>query len=278
MTGILDTVPTAASLAEALAPMRADPAHSAILLDIDGTLAPIVRHAADAQVSETTRGLLIEIAQRYGTVACVSGRAAAVARRIVAIGSIAYVGNHGCERLAPGATEVVLDPEIAPWIAKIRAFADSIDTDALARLRVRKEDKGPIFGFHWRGAPDQDAALAAVREVETKARAENLEVHWGRKVLEVRPPLPIDKGRGVSSLLEAAAGRVAGAGPVTRGLYIGDDETDTDAFRGLREALGDGALCLGVRSDETPSELERQADLMVEGTAGVREVLRGLLR
>jgi hypothetical protein len=59
---------------------------------------------------------------------------------------------------------------------------------------------------------------------------------------------------------------------------MGDDETDLDAFRGLREVLGDGALCVGVRSDETPPELERQADLMVDGAAGVREVLQGLLR
>jgi trehalose 6-phosphate phosphatase len=278
MSGILDTVTTATPLAESLAPMRADPAHSAILLDIDGTLAPIVRNAADAHVSETTRGLLIEIAQRYGTVACISGRAADVARRLVAIGSIAYVGNHGCERLAPGATEVEIDPEVKPWIAKVRAFADSIDTDALARLRVRKEDKGPIFGFHWRGAPDEDAALAAVRDVEQRALAANFDVHWGRKVLEVRPPLPIDKGRGIRTLLAATAGRVADSEPAVRGLYMGDDETDVDAFRGLRDALGDGALCLGVSSAETPPALEREADLMVDGPRGVRDVLTGLLR
>lgn len=258
--------------------MRADPEHSAILLDIDGTLAPIVRNASEARVDETTRGLLIDIAQRYGTVACISGRAAAVARQIVAIGSIAYVGNHGCERLAPGATEVVLDPEVAPWIARIRAFTSALDTDALARLRVRTEDKGPIAGFHWRGAPDEDRALAAVREVETKALAEKFNVHWGRKVLEVRPPLQIDKGRGVVGLLTATAGRGTAGRPVAQGLYMGDDETDIDAFHGLRQVLGAAALCLGVRSDETPPRLEQEADLMVDGSRGVRAVLRGLLR
>ena len=63
-----------------------------------------------------------------------------------------------------------------------------------------------------------------------------------------------------------------------RGLYMGDDETDVDAFRGLRDALGDGALCLGVSSAETPPALEREADLMVDGPRGVRDVLTGLLR
>src|SRR5207302_8993719 len=104
-------VPGAATLAEALEPLRADPARTAILLDVDGTLAPIVRHSSDALVPEPTRLLLIEVAKRFGTVGCVSGRPATVARGIVAIGSLAYVGNHGCEALAPGATEARIDPE-----------------------------------------------------------------------------------------------------------------------------------------------------------------------
>ena len=104
MRGILIPVSPAATLVEALEPLRSDPDRGAILLDIDGTLAPIVRHAADAHVPEATRALLIEIAKRYGVVGCVSGRRAATARQIVAIGTLAYVGNHGGELLRPGAT------------------------------------------------------------------------------------------------------------------------------------------------------------------------------
>src|SRR6476469_8234036 len=115
MRGILDPVSPAAPLVEALAPLRADPDHAAILLDIDGTLAPIVRHAADAHVPEATRALLIEIAKRYRVVGCVSGRRAATARQIVAIGTLAYVGNHGGELLRAGATRPEVDPELAEW-------------------------------------------------------------------------------------------------------------------------------------------------------------------
>lgn len=256
-----------------LGPLRADPVRSAILLDVDGTLAPIVRNASEAHVPEATRGLLIEIAGCYGVVACVSGRPASVARGIVGIGSIAYVGNHGCELLAPGATDSVLDPLIAEWQDRVQAFVASLDTSELNRRRVRGEDKGPIHGFHWRGAPDEAAALAAVQEIERRAMAEGLDVHWGRKVLEVRPPLPIDKGSGVVALLSAAAGK-----QLAHGLYMGDDATDIDAFRGLRTVLGERAVCVGVSSEETPAELERAADLMVDGAVGVREVLQGLLR
>ena len=74
MRAILEPVSPAATLVEALEPIRSDPGHAAILLDIDGTLAPIVRHAADAHVPEATRTLLIEIAKRYEVVGCVSGR------------------------------------------------------------------------------------------------------------------------------------------------------------------------------------------------------------
>lgn len=262
--------PVDGSLARLVAPLRAQPRRGAVLCDIDGTLAPIVRHPSDANVPEGTRSLLIALAKRYGVVACVSGRSAAVARQMVAIGSIAYIGNHGCELLRPGATEVIVDPRVARWTARIAAFADAVDTRELQQVRVRREDKGPIVGFHWRGAPDEDGAVAAVATIEQAALEQGFEAHHGRKVLEIRPPVPIDKGRGVRWLLEDD--------PPAHGLYVGDDITDVDAFAGLRAVLGDGALCVGVRSDETPGELEEAADAMVEGPGGVLGLLEELLR
>jgi trehalose 6-phosphate phosphatase len=262
----------AATLVEALEPMRADPARAAVLLDIDGTLAPITRHADDAHVPEPTRVQLIAVAKRYGLVGCISGRQASTARRMVSLGSIAYVGNHGAELLPAGGTEVEIDPEIGAWEATVRAFADDVFTRELQRLRVRPEDKRAIAAFHWRGAPDEDAAEAAVRVVAEQAEAAGLATHWGRKVLEVRPPVAIDKGRGVRRLL---AGRDLAAG-----LYVGDDRTDLDAFAALRELVAAGelgaAICVGVRSDETLPELEAAADLLVDGPRGVRELLSAL--
>jgi trehalose 6-phosphate phosphatase len=266
-------VSAAATLAEALDPVRADPARSAVLLDIDGTLAPIVRHAEDAHVPEATRTLLIEISRRYRLVGCISGRRAAVARQIVSIGTIAYVGNHGSEVLRPGATRPELDPEIAAWTERVREFADRVYTTDLQRLRVRSEDKDAIAAFHWRGAPDEPAAQAAVQSIADRAEAEGLHTHWGRKVLEVRPPVRLDKGKGVMTLLRGQ--------PLGAALYVGDDSTDVDAFRGLRELVADGdltrAVCAAVSSDETPEELAREADVIVDGTGGVRDLLEALL-
>jgi trehalose 6-phosphate phosphatase len=262
----------AATLVESLEPVRADPARAAILLDIDGTLAPIVRHADDASVPEATRTQLIAVAKRYAVVGCVSGRRSATARQMVSLGTIAYVGNHGAELLAPGGTEVQIDPEIAAYDRTVREFADAAYTPELQRLRVRTEDKQSIKAFHWRGAPDEAAAERAVRAIADDAQAAGLAIHWGRKVLEVRPPVEIDKGRGVRRLLD---GRDLAAG-----MYVGDDMTDLDAFAGLRGLVEEGrlgaAICVGVRSDETPPELEERADLLVDGPLGVRGLLMAL--
>jgi trehalose 6-phosphate phosphatase len=260
-------------LVEALEPIRSDPAHAAVLLDIDGTLAPIVRHAADAHVPEATRSLLIEISKRYRIVGCVSGRRATTARQIVAIGTIAYVGNHGGELLRPRATTPEVDPEVAAWTARVREFADRAYSSQLQKIRVRSEDKDSIAAFHWRGAPDEEAAAAAVRDVAELAQREGFVVHWGRKVLEVRPPVALDKGLGIAALLRGA--------PVTAAMYAGDDTTDLDAFRGLRELVQsaelESAVCVAVSSDEAPPELAREADLTVDGTGAVRGLLEALL-
>jgi trehalose 6-phosphate phosphatase len=266
-------VSPAATLVEALGPIRSEPARSAVLLDIDGTLAPIVRHAGDAHVPEATRAVLIEVSRRYGVVGCVSGRRAATARAIVAIGTIAYVGNHGGELLRPGSTSAEVDPRLAAWSERIRQFAGQADTAENQRLRVRYEDKGVIAAFHWRGAPDEHAAERAVRVIAERAEQEGFAVHWGRKVLEVRPPVEFDKGLGIAALVRGAE--------VSAAVYVGDDTTDLDAFRGLRSLVAAGeletALCVAVRSDEAPPDLAREADLTVDGPGGVRGLLEALL-
>src|SRR3954447_5502545 len=98
---------------ELLAPLRADPRSSAILCDIDGTLAPIVSDPEDATVPEGTRDVLRDLAGRYALVACVTGRRAADARWMVGVEELAYSGNHGVELIAPGATDAELDPAVA---------------------------------------------------------------------------------------------------------------------------------------------------------------------
>ncbi len=260
---------TAALLPEALAPLRANPRQAAILLDIDGTISPIVEHAADAKVPEPTRQLLATIARRYKIVACVTGRRAADARAMVSIGTISYLGTHGSELLRAGWTEAVVDPKVEDWVRRIHEFGREADTAELRRLRVRLEDKGTIVAFHWRGAPDEDAARSALDTLASRAEQAGLRTHWGRKVLEIRPPVRMDKGAGITSFLEGE--------DVDAAMYAGDDATDLDAFRALAELQQQGkinhAIRVGVRSDEGPSGISEQADVVVDGTDGMRNLL-----
>jgi trehalose 6-phosphate phosphatase len=138
---------------------------------------------------------------------------------------------------------------------------------------VRLEDKEAIAAFHWRGVPDEQDAEDAVAAVAKAAEDAGFVTHWGKKVLEIRPPVRIDKGAGIVHLL--------GDRDLTAALYVGDDVTDLDAFRGLGELVEGGrlghAVRVGVHSDEGPPQLEEEADAMVEGTSGVRDLLQSLL-
>ena len=254
-------------------PLKASPERSAVLLDVDGVLAPIVQHPDDAHMPESTRRPLIEVARRYGVVACVSGRRASDARRIVSLGSIAYLGSHGSEVLMPGAIAPQVDRELQAWTRRVQNFAHEHFTEDLRKLRVRLEDKEAIAALHWRGVPDEEEAQAAIEDVAAAAERAGFTSHWGRKVLEIRPPVRIDKGAGIINLLRDR--------DLAAALYVGDDTTDLDAFRGLTELveadrLGT-AVRVGVRSEEGPSELARAADVMVDGTDGVRGLLQALL-
>jgi trehalose 6-phosphate phosphatase len=261
------------TLDELLRPIKEDPARSAILLDVDGVLAPIVQHPDDSHMPETTRRPLIEVANLYGVVACVSGRRASDARRIVSLGSIAYLGSHGSEVLLPGATEPVMDRELQAWTRRVQTFTREGYSERMRKLRIRLEDKEAIAALHWRGVPDEEEAQKVVEEVAREAEKAGFIAHWGRKVLEIRPPVRIDKGAGIVALLRDR--------DLDAALYVGDDTTDIDAFRGLTELIGMGrlktAVRVGVLSDEGPSELEEEADVMVDGTDGVRDLLRALI-
>src|SRR5947209_12256668 len=113
------SVPPVETLADVLRPLTERPDAAAILCDIDGTIAPIVKRAEEAAVPEATSRLLGRIARRYGVVACISGRGAAEARRIVGVGGIAYAGSHGAELLLPGQGQDELVPAIATWRVRV---------------------------------------------------------------------------------------------------------------------------------------------------------------
>ncbi|HEY6835560.1 MAG TPA: trehalose-phosphatase, partial [Gaiellaceae bacterium] len=159
---------------------------------------------------------------------------------------IVYVGVHGLE----------LAPEADAWRAPLREFA-AVDWPWI-------EDKGLTVAYHWREAPDEEPARKELEAIASRAEAAGLEARWGRKVLELRPPVDADKGTAVRALLFERGLR--------RALFAGDDTTDLDAFRGL-----DGlevAVRIAVASAEAPPGLREAANLVVASPAELLEVLR----
>jgi len=227
----------------------AEPERAAILLDVDGVLAPIVDVPHEAAVPEETRAELRRLHNRYALVACVSGRPAADARRIVGLEELTYVGEHGLE----------LVPEAAEWRDRLHRLSETVDWDDVER-------KPLTVTFHYRRAEDEAEALRLLQAVAARASAEGLVPRFGRKVLELRPPLDAHKGTAVAHLLAER--------DLRRALYAGDDATDVDAFRAL-EGLELG-VAVAVASPEGPRELREAADLVVDSPAELLELLRGL--
>jgi trehalose 6-phosphate phosphatase len=255
-----------------LAPLRADPGRTAILTDVDGTLAPIVERAEEAAVPAAAREALIALSERYGMVGCISGRQALEARRLVGLDGISYAGNHGLELLLPGDAEPRPDPSLGGREREAAEFVAALDGELLGSSGLRLEDKGPIQALHWRGADDEAAAENRAHELAIAAGKAGLEPRWGRKVLELRPLGGGGKDGAVASLLASDG--------VDQAVYAGDDRTDLDAFRRLRELRESGelaaAVCVGIVSAEAPAELAEESDVTVEGPPGWLGVLEWL--
>jgi trehalose 6-phosphate phosphatase len=231
-----------------IARLSEQPEAAGVLLDVDGTLAPIVERPEDATVPEPTRSILRDLSGRYALVACVSGRTEEDARRVVGVDELVYVGEHG----------MGFDRRADEW-------GDELDL-LVEESEWEPERKQYSATFHFRTAPDQAAAIASLRKVERRAVELGLRPRWGRKVLEVLPPVAANKGTAVRALLSGQGLR--------RAMYAGDDTTDLEAFRGL-DGL-DLAVRVAVVSNEGPSTLGQAADVIVGGTPELVELLRRL--
>ncbi|HEX2779492.1 MAG TPA: trehalose-phosphatase [Gemmatimonadaceae bacterium] len=201
-----------------------------VLLDVDGTLAPIAPRPEDAAVPAATTSALRALAARPAVhVGLVSGRGAADARRLVGVEGLWAVGNHGLETLAPDGS-LRLDERVAPFESALAAV--SVRARALtARVPgALLEDKGATLSIHYRLAEPREAASLQTA-IEALAAEAGLRVTHGRKVVEVRPPVAVDKGTAVRALAERLGAAEDGASIV----FAGDDTTDEDAMRALRE-------------------------------------------
>lgn len=234
-----------------LAELASEPGKAAVLLDVDGTLAPIVEKPEDAAVPEPTRAILRDLAGRYALVACVSGRSSAEAARIVGVEEVFYVGTHGLE----------LTPDAEVWRDQIERFAGAIEWPG-----EWSENKGLSLSLHYRRSEEPEQARRDLERIAESAEEVGLRTRFGRMTLEILPPVAADKGTAIRTLLEERGLR--------RALYAGDDATDLDAFRAL-EGLELG-VCVALLSSEAPPGLAEAADIVVAGPEELAALLRKL--
>jgi trehalose 6-phosphate phosphatase len=260
-------------LQDALAPLRARLADAALFCDFDGTLAPIVARPEDARLLEGVRPVIEELRERARLVAFVSGRGLGDLERLVDIPGCAYVGNHGMELHRVGKRPQLADG-VTEHLAAIREFVASWPQARLDAADLRMEAKGATVSVHARGARDPEAARLLLAQVASDALDRGLVPTAGREVLEVRPPVAVDKGTAVRTLLRDSGARAA--------MYIGDDRTDADAWRAMRALRSDGALDvavgIAVSSGEVSPAVREAADVEVPGPPGALAVLRHLAR
>jgi trehalose 6-phosphate phosphatase len=226
----------------------AEPSAAGLFLDFDGVLAPIVERPEDAELPEPTRDELRRLLGRYALVAVVSGRDGDDVRARIGLEGVAIVGSHGLE----------LNPEAEHWTQRIADFGSTVSWPV--------EPKRLTLAYHFRDAGDEAMAVRALEEVADRARDEGLVARFGRKVLEILPPLAADKGTAVRHLVAEHR--------LTRALVAGDDTTDLDAFHAVDEL--DSPLRVAVASPESPTLLRDSAEIVVESTEQFLTLLRKL--
>jgi len=234
-----------------LAQLAVDPRKAGLFLDFDGVLAPIVERPEDAVAPPETRAELERLVDRYALVAVVSGRTGEDVRSRLGVEGVVCVGSHGLEA----------EPQADRWRRTLAAFAADAPWP-----EDEIEVKGLAVAFHFREQPDEREAVRRLDAIADSAREEGLVARYGRKVLEVLPPVGSNKGTAVRQILEERGLR--------RALAAGDDTTDLDSFAAL-DGL-DTAVRVAVASTEGPPALVEAADIVVDSPDEFLGLLRRL--
>lgn len=248
---------------DALSLLRRSPPDSAIFLDFDGTLAPIVAAADAARPLPGVPELLTDLTTTFAVVAIVSGRPLGFLREHLPA-AVEVHGLYGLQSVVGGVT--IDHPDGLAW----RAVIDEVAADARASgpVGMDVEHKGLSLTVHYRRRPDLAADVSAW--AEAAAARTGLQLRPAKMSLELHPPVAVDKGTVVED-------RSAGCHAVA---YLGDDDGDVPAFAALDRlaALGIDTVKVAVRTPDASTTLLARADLHVEGPAGAVAFLRRLLQ
>jgi trehalose 6-phosphate phosphatase len=243
----------------------------AVMLDVDGTLAPIAPSPEEAVVPEETRELLRRLVSLRGVhVALVSGRSASDAWRMTSVPGTWIIGNHGLEFRAPdGGTNAVT--EVREYEHRIAEASSALNSVTRATPGAIVENKRWTISVHYRQA-DSRAVPALIARTRDVGVGLGLRVTEGKKIVELRPPVDLDKGTAALTLLD----RVGAAAATGSMLYAGDDRTDEDAFRALK-VYSARAVTIRITGRDDPAPPSTVAEFTLATTTELQRVLGWLI-
>jgi trehalose-phosphatase len=219
-------IPSALNQIEQIIPARGRTL--ALFFDYDGTLTPIVDRPEEAELADSTRQILRVLAKQL-PVAILSGRDLNDLQRRIGIDGIIYAGSHGFDIAGPRELRKEMAAEFLPIID----LAEKELGEKLAPIPgALLERKRSSLAAHYRLANEPGAKAVKQAVDDVAARYRQLRRTAGKKVYELQPDIDWNKGRALLWLLEI----LEKERPQLYPLYIGDDLTDEDAFRAVRES------------------------------------------
>lgn len=245
------------------------------MLDIDGTLAPIAPTPDAAAVPPETRDVVRRLVEMSGVhVAMVTGRSVADALRMTRVEEAWIVGNHGLElRTANGDVSTV--DEARAYESAIAAASTALAPLARAAPGALVENKRWTLSLHYRLVDDAEAP-ALIAHARDIARRLGLRVTEGKKIVELRPPIDVNKGTAAVALAERLGALGAGANGSI--LYAGDDQTDEDAFRLLRGRASHAVTArIMDAAVDTRAPADTKAEFVFASPSELRRVLEWLI-
>ena len=215
----------------------------ALFLDYDGTLTPIVERPEDARLSPSMRRVLQKAAERM-PLAVISGRDLDDVSALVGLAQVIYAGSHGFDIRGP---DLRLElPEGIDALDALKQACERLEERLADIAGARIERKRFAVAVHVRQVAEDD--LPRVRDAvdQTCRTLDGLRQTGGKRIHELRPDVDWDKGRALRWMLS----ELGLDGPDVLPLYLGDDDTDEDAFRMLRRL---GGVSILVSEDVRPS-------------------------
>jgi trehalose 6-phosphate phosphatase len=241
--------------------------HLCLFLDYDGTLSPIAPRPEKAVISTETKELLKALTKCDRIeLAIVTGRALPDIKKLIGLKSVTYVGNHGME--IEGQNLNFICPLPKQYKNDLKQISTILREGFALTDGVIIEDKKYSLSLHYRLVDPK--ITPSVEEkfknlLATYIEKNRIALRFGKMVIEVRSPADWDKGKAVLWLLEK---RHTAKNLETLAIYIGDDQTDEDAF----VALKDSGLTIVIGENKSS-----QAQYYLNNTSEVVEFLRQVL-